>query len=85
MRPQRRQLRRRGQKIAASGRFEVRPIGFSGNPFGPIRRSAAGIRSIEVSGMTIKHEVWLADALGGSAMLVALYFVLREFASARLP
>jgi hypothetical protein len=35
--------------------------------------------------MTIKHEVWLADALGGSAMLFALYFVLREFARTRLP
>jgi hypothetical protein len=35
--------------------------------------------------MTIKHEVWLADALAESAMLFALYFILREFASARLP
>ena len=56
-----------------------------GNPFGdpPVGESAS--LAVEVSGMTIKHEVWLADALGGSAMLFALYFVLREFASTRLP
>jgi hypothetical protein len=50
-----------------------------------IRRLAVGIIRVEVSGMTIKHEVWLADALVGSAMLFALCFILREFASARLP
>ena len=35
--------------------------------------------------MTVKHEVWLAEALARSAMLFALYFVLREFARTRLP
>jgi hypothetical protein len=35
--------------------------------------------------MTIRHQTWLADAFIGSAMLFALYFVLREFARTRLP
>jgi hypothetical protein len=35
--------------------------------------------------MTIRHQTWLADALAGSAMLFALYVVLREFARTRLP
>jgi hypothetical protein len=35
--------------------------------------------------MTLKHEMWLADALAGSAMLFALYFILVEFSKARLP
>lgn len=35
--------------------------------------------------MTIKHELWLADAIAGSAMLLAFYFILREFARTRLP
>ena len=36
--------------------------------------------------MTIKDQVWLADAIAGSAMLFALYFILREkFAKTRLP
>jgi hypothetical protein len=26
--------------------------------------------------MTIRHQTWLADAFVGSAMLVALYFIL---------
>jgi hypothetical protein len=35
--------------------------------------------------MTMKHEVRLADAFIGSAMLVVLYFILVEFSKARLP
>jgi hypothetical protein len=35
--------------------------------------------------MTMKHEVWLADALAGSAMLFALYLILLEFSKAKLP
>jgi hypothetical protein len=35
--------------------------------------------------MTIKHQTWLADAVGGSAMLLVLYFILLEFSKARLP
>jgi hypothetical protein len=35
--------------------------------------------------MTMKHEVWLADAFVGSAMLFALYLILVEFSKARLP
>jgi hypothetical protein len=35
--------------------------------------------------MTIRHQIWLADAFVGSAMLVALYFILLEFSKARLP
>jgi len=35
--------------------------------------------------MTMRHQTWLAEALGGSAMLVALYFILLEFSKARLP
>jgi hypothetical protein len=36
-------------------------------------------------GMTIKHEVWLADAIAGSALMLALYLILVEFSKARLP
>jgi hypothetical protein len=35
--------------------------------------------------MTGRHQTWLADALAGSAMLFALYFILLEFSKARLP
>jgi hypothetical protein len=35
--------------------------------------------------MTLQLEMWLADALAGSAMLFALYFILVEFSKARLP
>jgi len=35
--------------------------------------------------MTIRHQTWVADAAVGSAMLLALYFILLEFSKARLP
>jgi len=35
--------------------------------------------------MTIRHRTWLADALVGSALVFALYFILLEFSKARLP
>lgn len=35
--------------------------------------------------MIIKHELWLADAIAGSALMLALYFILVEFSTARLP
>jgi len=35
--------------------------------------------------MTMRHQTWLAETLGGSAMLVMLYFILLEFSKARLP
>jgi hypothetical protein len=35
--------------------------------------------------MTIRHQTWLADAVAGSVLLVALYLVLLEFSTARLP
>ena len=35
--------------------------------------------------MTIRHQTWLADAIAGSVLLVALYLVLLEFSTARLP
>jgi hypothetical protein len=35
--------------------------------------------------MTIRHQTWLVDAFVGSAILLALYFVLLEFSNARLP
>ena len=35
--------------------------------------------------MTIKHEVWLADAIAGFALMFVLYFILVEFSKARLP
>jgi hypothetical protein len=73
------------QKIAAGGSFAVRPIGSSGNPFGDLAVGGGHLIAGDISGMTIKHEVWLADAIAGSAMLFVLYFVLVEFSKARLP
>lgn len=35
--------------------------------------------------MTIRHQMWLADVVAGSVLLVALYLILLEFSSARLP
>jgi hypothetical protein len=35
--------------------------------------------------MTIQHQPWLAHAVAGSVLLIALYFVLLEFSKARLP
>ena len=35
--------------------------------------------------MTIRRQTWLADAIAGSALLLALYFILLEFSKARLP
>jgi hypothetical protein len=35
--------------------------------------------------MTMKHQTWLADALAGSVLMFALYLVLLEFSTARLP
>jgi hypothetical protein len=35
--------------------------------------------------MTIKHQMWLADAVIGSALALAAYFILLEFSKARLP
>ncbi len=35
--------------------------------------------------MTFRHHTWLADAVGGFAMLLALYIILLEFSKARLP
>jgi hypothetical protein len=35
--------------------------------------------------MTIRHQTWLADVVAGSVLLVALYLVLLEFSTARLP
>jgi hypothetical protein len=66
-------------------RFAVRTIGSSGNLVRRTGGPAVGIIRVEVSRMTIKHEVWLADALAGSAMLFALYLILLEFSKAKLP
>jgi hypothetical protein len=35
--------------------------------------------------MTIRHQTWLADALVGPSLMLALYFFLVEFSKARLP
>jgi hypothetical protein len=35
--------------------------------------------------MTIKHQMWLADAVVWSALVFAVYFILLEFSKARLP
>jgi hypothetical protein len=35
--------------------------------------------------MTIRHQTLLADAVAGSALMLALYFILTEFSKARLP
>jgi len=51
-------------------------------------RSAVGQSAssqVEVSGVTIRHQPWLADAVAGFAMLFVLYFILLEFSKARLP
>jgi hypothetical protein len=54
----------------------------------PVRRSggsAIGVKVVEVSPVTIKHQTWRADALAGSVLMFALYFILVEFSKARLP
>ena len=57
----------------------------AGETRSPIPRSAQGVKVVEVSLMTIRHQTWLTDALAGSAMLFALYLILLEFSKARLP
>jgi hypothetical protein len=61
-----------GTAIPAESRSAIRR-------FGDRRPRSRGIR------MTIKHQMWLADALASSVLMFALYLILLEFSKATLP